>query len=124
MADEIMKAPTKKVVRKTFKKTPDRIDPLSEHIGRGRYSKKDSPLMNLLRRCTSAEKDILAMEVGTSIEYLYQLAGGHRSGMSLKMAFKIEDAAVMLSAGNPEVPALTAREMHEYIVARDEAVEA
>lgn len=44
-----------------------------------------------LKRHLEKERKALALQVGTSVNYLYQLAGGHRQA-SPELAKKIEEA--------------------------------
>jgi hypothetical protein len=55
-----------------------------------------TPLLELLRECSAADREFLAQHAGTSVNYLYSLAGGHRRSPRADLAFRIEDASVAL----------------------------
>lgn len=57
------------------------------------YKNPPTPLLELLRECTADDREWLAESVGTSVNYLYSLAGCHRSGPSAELAFALEDAS-------------------------------
>lgn len=67
-------------------------------------------LRRFLRSATPTQREELAVAVGTSVGYLYQLAGGKR-GASGVLVFQIEDAGQEMRGRYPELPALSAREI-------------
>lgn len=69
-------------------------------------------LTQLLRACTDSQRQQLAELAGTSVGYLYGLAGCHRKRVSLDLALRIEDASVQLSKQNNGLtPTVTARQL-------------
>lgn len=69
-------------------------------------------LTTLLRSCTEAERHQLAQLAGTSVNYLYSLAGCHRERVNVKLALAIEDASVVLNAETLGLtPIITARQL-------------
>lgn len=58
-------------------------------------------LRNWLSNNPQAQREIVANEAGTSVAYLWQLAGGHRKA-SLEMAKRLQDA----TAGNLTIEGL------------------
>lgn len=46
-------------------------------------------LSRWLRAATPEQREELAQAGGTSVSYLYVIAGGHRNNFSLRMAFRI-----------------------------------
>lgn len=71
-----------------------------------------TPLLVLLRCLDSDQRETLALWSGTTVNYLYSLAGGHRNSPRAELAFRIEDASVRLSKENGgKLPVVTAREI-------------
>ncbi len=60
--------------------------------------KAATPLAALLRECDDAQRDRLAALAGTTVNYLYNLAGCHRRDPSSSLAVGIEDASRKLHA--------------------------
>jgi hypothetical protein len=70
-----------------------------------------TPLTELLRKCSPEEREWLATQAGTEVNYLYSLAGCHRgkSGPSLKLGLAIATAAKTLHEKAPDrIPLVTA----------------
>lgn len=53
----------------------------------------DTKLAQLLRKLDEAQRARLAIDCGTSLGYLRQLAGCHRVNPSVKLALKLEKAS-------------------------------
>lgn len=53
----------------------------------------NTPLLALLRACSSEEREWLAAAAGTEVNYLYSLAGCHRGQPKLKLGLDIADAS-------------------------------
>jgi hypothetical protein len=69
-----------------------------------------TPLADFLRIATPAERERCAVLAGTSVSYLYQLAGCHRKRPSAELALLIEDATRTLSKeSNGRLPTINAR---------------
>lgn len=71
-----------------------------------------TPLGMLLRECSREEREKLASMAGTTVNYLYNLAGCHRAALSAQKAIGIEDASRLLhkeSRGRTRI--VTAREL-------------
>ena len=56
-----------------------------------------TPLSKFIRDATPAERERCAMLAGTSVGYLYQIAGCHRPRPSASLALLLEDATRKLS---------------------------
>lgn len=69
-----------------------------------------TPLTALLRACSPEQREWLAQRAGTSVNYLYSLAGCHRERVSATLALAIEDASTLLHA-RCGTPRITAREI-------------
>lgn len=75
-------------------------------------SQPKTPLTALLRQCTPAEREEIAQAAGTSVGYLYILAGCHRKLVNLQIALAIEDMTRDLSrTSGGRIPIVTAREL-------------
>lgn len=73
---------------------------------------KDTPLAEWLRMASETQRQRCAALAGTSISYLYSLAGGHRQKISARLAFQLEDATKRLSRDTRgRLPVVTAREL-------------
>lgn len=71
-----------------------------------------TPLTELLRACTDEQRTQLAQQSGTSVNYLYALAGCHRERVNVKLALAIEDASVVLNKQTRgKTPVVTARQL-------------
>lgn len=57
-----------------------------------------TPLAALLRECSREERERLALLAGTTVNYLYSIAGCHRPNTSAATAVSIEDATRALHA--------------------------
>lgn len=71
-----------------------------------------TPLTELLRACTEEQRDEIAYKAGTTVNYLYSLAGCHRQKIGVALALAIEDASRDLNErtdGN--TPIVTARDL-------------
>lgn len=55
--------------------------------------KAATPLAALLRECDAEQRERLASLAGTTVNYLYNLAGCHRTDPSSSLAVGIEDAS-------------------------------
>lgn len=65
-------------------------------------------LQEFLRAATQDERNRVATACGTSVGYLYQLAGGHRRNPSAALAVAIERATRNLHEQHPErIPVVT-----------------
>lgn len=60
-------------------------------------SEKVTCLLALLRECTEDERKRLATESGTTVNYLYILAGGGRLSPKASLAVGLEDASRRLN---------------------------
>lgn len=56
-------------------------------------SENVTPLLALLRECSADERESLAAQAGTTVNYLYSLAGCHRGTPNATLAVGIEDAS-------------------------------
>lgn len=70
-----------------------------------------TPLLELLRAATEAERDELAAHVGTAVNYLYQLATCERPRPSARLCVAIEDGTVTMNKKNPKLRVVTVREL-------------
>lgn len=69
-------------------------------------------LLTLLRACTPEEREQLAQEAGTTVNYLYSAAGCSRAQMRVGLAVAVEDASKRLhEQTNGRTPIVTAREL-------------
>jgi hypothetical protein len=65
-----------------------------------------------LRLATPKQRTRCATLAGTTVTYLYSIAGGHRQQISARLAFQIEDAMHrMASASRGKLPLITARDL-------------
>lgn len=72
----------------------------------------DTPLAEWLRMASGAQRERCARLAGSSVSYLYSLAGGHRRQISARLAFQIEDATKRLARDTRgRLPVVTAREL-------------
>lgn len=72
----------------------------------------NTPLLTLLRACTAEEREWLAAEAGTEVNYLYSLGGCHRGQPKLKLGLAIADAARRLhEKTNGRTPVVTADQL-------------
>ena len=72
----------------------------------------DTPLSVWLRQATVAQRERCACLAGTSVSYLYALAGGHRQQISARLALNIEDATTRIARDTRgRLPVVTAREL-------------
>ena len=55
-----------------------------------------TPLMALLRACSKEQRNLLATYAGTSVNYLYGLAGCHRAQPRASLALAIAEASEQL----------------------------
>lgn len=53
----------------------------------------NTPLMQLLRICSPDQRQWLAEQAGTNVNYLYAIAGCHRQKISVQLAVAIEEAS-------------------------------
>lgn len=76
-------------------------------------AKHTSPLMALLRACTDdAERTLFAAQAGTTVNYLYALAGCHRGQPRAALAVGIEDASRLFNTRTAgRIPIVTVREI-------------
>lgn len=76
-------------------------------------AKHTSPLMALLRACNDdAERTLFAAQAGTTVNYLYALAGCHRGQPRAALAVGIEDASVAFNKSTAgRIPVVTVREI-------------
>lgn len=71
-----------------------------------------TPLSDFLRRATAAERDRCAALAGTSVGYLYQLAGCHRRNPSVALAVRLAEATEILHRESEgRLPAITAEQI-------------
>ena len=72
-----------------------------------------TPLSELLRLATPPERERLArLAGGTTVNYLYQLAGCHRPRPSAEFAVQLADATVLLNRETKgRLPIITVREL-------------
>lgn len=76
------------------------------------HKKEATPLLKLLRACTEEQRTRIAREAGTSVNYLYGIAGCHRKGVNVHLAIGIEDASTALNKETAgATPVVTAREL-------------
>lgn len=64
-------------------------------------------LSKFLRLATEEERVALATHAGTTIGYLYQLAGGHRVNPATSISVGIENGTRALRRHNPALPVVT-----------------
>ena len=64
-------------------------------------------LRDFLRATSKAQRHEVATSAGTSVAYLYQLAGGHRRNPGANIALGIENATRKLHEKNPSIPVVT-----------------
>lgn len=76
-------------------------------------NEQPTPLMTLLRACADdAERTLFAERAGTTVNYLYALAGCHRGQPRVSLAIGIEDAAKWLHKHTKKrTPLVTARDL-------------
>lgn len=71
-----------------------------------------TPLALLLRACSQEQRQLLATRAGTSVNYLYSLAGCHRERVSAALALAIEDASREMNRENMGLtPVVSVREL-------------
>jgi hypothetical protein len=71
-----------------------------------------TPLTELLRACNDRQRLMLAEKAGTSVNYLYSIAGCHRERVNVKLALAIEDASRDMALDNGGLtPVVTARQL-------------
>lgn len=69
-----------------------------------------TPLLELLRACSDEQRTRIAQEAGTSVGYLYGVAGCHRQRINVALALGIEDASAALhKETGGKLPIVTAR---------------
>jgi len=76
-----------------------------------------TPLTEMLRECTAEQREEVARRAGTTVNYLYSIAGCHRQKINVALALAIEDASKELherTDGN--VPIVTARDISSMCV--------
>lgn len=79
---------------------------------KARDAERDTPLAEWLRMASATQRERCATLAGTSVSYLYSLAGGHRQQISARLAFQIEDAMRRLhGTTRGRLPLVTAREI-------------
>lgn len=59
-------------------------------------SAPSTPLLDLLRALTPEQRDELAAKAGTTVSYLYSLAGCQRTSCRVRLASRIAQAATQL----------------------------
>lgn len=71
-----------------------------------------TPLAELLREANDDERERIAQLAGTSVGYLYILAGCHRPNPSARLAFAIEDSTTTVhQETGGRLPVVTARQI-------------
>jgi hypothetical protein len=71
-----------------------------------------TPLAQLLRACNDEQREYLARNAGTTVNYLYLLGGCHREKVSVQLAFGIETASGELhKLTNGATPIVTAKQI-------------
>ena len=71
-------------------------------------------LSQWLKLATQEQRQRLAILAGTSVSYLYQLAGGHRTVPRADLAFRLEDAFTVLhKESKSRLPLISARYLAE-----------
>lgn len=84
------------------------------------HTKSETPLAAWLRRATPKQRERAAALAGTSVNYLYQLAGRVRSIPKADLAFALEDAfRVLHQESGGTLAAITARELATASVIAD-----
>lgn len=79
---------------------------------RHRRSGVETPLLWLLRCCTEEQRNWLAREADTTVDYLYAIAGCHRKKISVQLAFAIEKASTQLNTiTGGDTPIVTAQQI-------------
>jgi len=61
-------------------------------------------LKDFLRATPPETRVQVAATAGTTVAYLYQLAGGHRTNPGVDIALGIERATAVLHAADPSIP--------------------
>lgn len=74
-----------------------------------------TPLANLLIALTPEQRTTLASNSGTTVNYLYAMAGCHRERISATLAIAIEDTSTAMNA-EFGTPIVTAREISTMCV--------
>ena len=79
-------------------------------------NEQTTPLMSLLRACKDDdERQAFAQQAGTTVNYLYALAGCHRGQPRASLAIGIEDASRMFNKRTKSrevpVPVVTVRDL-------------
>lgn len=72
-------------------------------------NKPTTPLTDWLRAASPEDRERMASLAGTTVNYLYQLAGCARAVPKADLAFGIEEATTAMNAENPSLPIITAR---------------
>ncbi len=71
-------------------------------------------LAEFLRAATPEEREQCAVKAGTSVQYLYQLAGLHRTNPGVQIAIGVERATTEMSKdSNGRLPVVTAQDLAE-----------
>lgn len=82
------------------------------NITKKRAKVVETDLRKLLRACTDEQRERIAREAGTSVGYLYGIAGCHRQKIGVSLAIGIEDASVALNKeSGGEIPVVTVRQL-------------
>lgn len=72
----------------------------------------NTKLSDFLRAATAEEREACAIKAGTSVSYLYQLAGLHRTNPGVQIALGIERATAEMSAASEgRLPTVTAEDL-------------
>lgn len=72
----------------------------------------DTPMLHLLRCCTVEQREWLAQQADTNVNYLYAIAGCHRKKISVQLAFAIEQASrVLHDRTGGDTPVITAQQI-------------
>lgn len=74
-------------------------------------ARRDNPLANWLRAASADQRERAATLAGTTVNYLYQIAGGNREPL-VNLAFGIEDATRRVWAeSDGSLPIVSAQEL-------------
>lgn len=74
-----------------------------------------TPLTTAMRAMTKDQREEFASLAGTTVNYLYQIAGLHRKNIAVQTAFAIEDASAYMAGQYPsaKLPTVNARQISE-----------
>lgn len=74
---------------------------------------KSQKLSDWLKLAEPMQRYDLAVNAGTSVAYLYHIAGGHTGNISLKLALAIERETTVINIKTPRLPIVTIHDLNK-----------